>query len=131
MDFLQLGIRPDNRDSVMRLDFVRLEEIAWEVADAEVAGAGFEEIAEGQRAERGVPAGAAAADRQPVAVHQPARDQILRAVDAVVQVYYAPLPVEPLAIGAAVAGAAAVVDIQQGEAAAGPVLVAEAQHGFR
>jgi hypothetical protein len=50
------------------------------------------------------------------------RDQEARGVDRVVDVDRAPLAVQTLAVGAAVAAAAAVVDVDDREAAAGPVL---------
>ena len=61
-----------------------------EVADAEVARAGFEDIAEGKGGEGRVAAGAAAADREAFAVDVAALDQVERGVDAVVDVDDAP-----------------------------------------
>ena len=62
------GIRADQAVQVARLELVRVRGQRLEVADAVVAGAGLEDVAEGQRAQRGVAAGAAAADRQALAV---------------------------------------------------------------
>ena len=63
---LRLGIRADQRVEVARLELVRVLRQHLEVADAVVAGAGAEDVVEGQRRQRRVAAGAAAADR-PVA----------------------------------------------------------------
>ena len=87
-----------------------------------MAGAGFENVAESERAQRSVAAGAAAADRQAVAVDLAAFREIARAVDAIVDIDDAPLAVEPFSVCAAVAGAAAIIDIEHRDAAAGPVL---------
>src|SRR5207248_6030853 len=82
----------------------------FKVADAEMTGTGFEEAGRGERPEHGVPAGAPAGDGHPVAVGEPAVDQVARRIDAVVNVDHAPLPVQPLAVFTAEAGAAAVID---------------------
>ena len=74
---------------------MRVRRQRLEVADAVVAGAGAERVVEGQRAQRGVAAGAAAADGQALAVDQAPLDEIARAVDAVVDVDDAPLAVQP------------------------------------
>ena len=65
-----LGIGPDQAVEVARLELVRVARQRLEVADAVVARAGREDVAEGQRAQRRVAAGAAAADRQPLGVGQ-------------------------------------------------------------
>ena len=117
-----LGVGADQAVEIARLELVGVLRQRFEVADAVVAGAGFENIAEGERAQRRVAAGAAAGDHQAVAVDFAAFGQIARAVDAIVDVDDAPLAVEPFAIRAAVAGAAAVVHVEHGDAAAGPVL---------
>ena len=54
-----------------------------------------------------------------------------RAVDAVVDVDDAPLPVQAIAVRAPIARAAAVVHVEHGDAAAGPVLHAEIEHAGR
>ncbi len=90
-----LGIGADQAVEIARLELVRVLGQRFEIADAVVARAGFENVAEGQRAERRVAAGAAAADRQAVAVDFAAFDEIARAVDAIIDVDDAPLAVEP------------------------------------
>ena len=121
--------RADQRVEVARLELVRLARQRLEIADAEVARAGVEEVAEGERGERRVAAGAAAADREPPAVDVAARDQEARRGDDVVDVDDAPAAGEALAVGAAVAGRAAVVDVDDREAAAGPELARQRQRG--
>ncbi len=54
-------------------------------------------------------------------------DQIFRAIDAVVDIHDSPLPPEPLAVLSSIARAATIVDIQHGEAPAGPELCAQAK----
>ena len=94
----------------------------FEIADAVVAGTGSEDVAKCERAERRVAAGAAAAYGQPIAVNFAALREIARALDAVIDIDDAPASVQPFSIGAAVARAAAVVDVEDGDAAAGPIL---------
>jgi hypothetical protein len=48
-------------------------------------------------------------------------------VDHVVHVHAPPLAAQPLAVGAAEAGAAAIVDVDDGKAAAGPELDLEVE----
>src|SRR5262249_43959016 len=126
VELLARGEGGDEDVLVARLELVvvaaaRLAGQAHEVADAVVGGAGLEQVAGGERAQRGVAAGAAAGDGQARPVDLAARDEVAGAVFTVLDVDDAPLALEPIAVGAAVAGAAAVVDVQVGEAAAGPV----------
>ena len=58
---------------------------------------------------------------------QPRSARNFRAVDAVVDVDDAPVAVESLAVGAAKAGAAAVIHVEHRDAAARPVLDAEVE----
>src|SRR5688500_6489016 len=91
-----------------------------QITDAKVAGAGAEEIAECQGSEGRVAARAPAANGGPLGINQSALDQIPGAVDVVVDVDDAPRVIQPLPVGAAVAGAAAVVDVEDGEPAGRP-----------
>ena len=93
-----------------------------EVADAVVAGAGLEEAAEGEGGQGGEAAGARAADRDPLGIDVAALDQEARGSDDVVDIGDAPAAVEQLAVGAAVAAAAGVVDVDDREAPGGPEL---------
>ena len=88
-----------------------------------MAGTGFENVAESQRAERRVAAGAAAADRQG-GCRQLLRslDEIARAIDTVIDIDDPPLALEPFSVRAAVARAAAVIYVEHGDPAASPVL---------
>ena len=70
----------------MRLSCERLD-IAYTI----VAGAGFEIISKGERAQRCVTTGAAAANHQAIAVHFSALDQIPRAIHAIIYVNHAPV----------------------------------------
>ena len=118
----RLRIRADEAVEVARLELVRVARERLEVADAVVARAGGERVGRGQRAQRRVAAGAGAADRHPAAVDLAGGGQVARGGDAVGHVDDAPRAVQPRAIGAPVARAAAVVDVDDGEAAARPEL---------
>ena len=109
---------------VTGLEFVRVAREGLEVADAVIARARAEHfVAFGrERAERGVTPGAAAADHEPLGVGVPVRDQPARCGDAVLDVDETPLFFEPQPIGAAVAGAAAIVHVEHPNPTARPVL---------
>ena len=96
-------IGADEPVEIARLELVGVFGQSFQIADAVVAGAGFEYVAESQRAQRRVAAGAAAADRQAVAVDFAALGEIARAVGAVVDVDNAPVAVQSFTIGPAVA----------------------------
>ena len=121
------GIRAEQARVVARLELVGvlLEEL--EVGDAEQADAGREDVAEGERRERRVAAGAAALDGQPIRVDVAPLDEEPGRRDGVVDVDDAPLALEPAPVVAAVAGAAAVVDVDDRDAAAGQELLREVE----
>ena len=125
----RLRIRPDQAVVVARFELVAVGVEQLEVADPEVADAGREDVAEGERRQRRVAAGAPALDGQPVRIDVAALDEEPRGRDAVVDVDDAPLPVEALAVLAPVAGAAAVVDVDDGDPAAGQELLVEVERG--
>ncbi len=122
IEILFLGIGTDELVEIAGLELVGVLGQGFQLADSVVARARFENVVEGERRKRGVAAGAAAADDQAVAVDPSALRQPLGAVDAVLHVDDTPLAVEAMPIGPAVARAAAVVDVQHGKTAAGPVL---------
>jgi hypothetical protein len=82
-----------------------------QIADAEVAGAGAEEIAECQGSEGRVAARAPAANGGAIGIDQTALDQILGTIDVIVDVDDAPRVSQSLPIGAPIASAATVVDV--------------------
>ena len=87
-------IGPDEAVEVTRLELVGVGGQALEVGDAVVAGAGLEDIVERERAQRGVAAGAAAADGT-AGRRRPRRARRgMRAGDAVVDVDDAPRALE-------------------------------------
>src|SRR5260370_11592291 len=106
-----LGIWTDQAVEIARLEFVRVPGERFEIADAVIADSGHKGISEGQRAQRGVAPRAAAADRHALAVHQSARREVFRAVDAVVDIDDAPFPAKPLAVCAPIAGTAAIIHV--------------------
>src|SRR5206468_3414493 len=84
-------------------------------------------VAEGEGGERGVSAGAAARDDAARRVGETAAGQESRAVDGVVHIHDAPVPIEQLAVRAPVAGAAAVIHVEDGNPAARPILDPQVQ----
>src|SRR5215472_12061320 len=94
----------------------------FQVADAIVVCTGIEDIAEGERTKRRVAARAPTGNCQPASINKPLLDQVAGAIHAVIDVNDTPLALEPLAIGASIAGAAAIIHIENGYATAGPVL---------
>jgi hypothetical protein len=115
-----LGVGADQAVEVARFELVRVSGERFEIADAVVAGAGFENVAERERAQRRVAAGAATTDRQTITVDFAAFGKVARAVDAVVDVDDAPLAVEPLPTRGRTR--APLIYIENGDAPTGPVL---------
>src|SRR5712692_4327288 len=122
IEILSLRVRTDQALLVTRFELVRVSRQGFEVANAVVARACPEKITKSERAQCGVAAGAAAGDGQPFPVYLTPLNQEASAVHAVVYVHDSPLAFEPLPIGAAIAGAAAIVHIEDGDTTAGPVL---------
>src|ERR671912_126539 len=100
-----------------------------QIADAEVAGASAEEIAEREGGERRVAAGAPATNGGALGIDETTLDQILGAIDVVIDVDDPPRVSQPLPVGTAVASAAAVVDVEDGKSSGGPVLERQAERG--
>ena len=121
------GVGADQTIEIARFVFVGFLRKDLELAQPEQAGPGLEVVAEGQRCQGGVSPGAATLNGDLVLVGQPLADQILRRVDAVIDIDDTPLALEPFAIRPAVARTAAVVHIDKGEATAGEVLDAHAE----
>src|SRR5215472_11270136 len=92
------------------------------VANAVIAGAGFERIVEVQGTESSVTAGAASADCEAFGIDTAVVSKESGAIQTIVDVNNAPLALQPFAVGAAIPGATTVVHVENGEAAAGPVL---------
>src|SRR5688500_2754740 len=82
----------------------------------------FEHVAKSQRRKRRVAAGAAARDGQSIGVDVAAQDEMKRAMHAIVDVHDTPVTAQPFAVLPPIAGASAVVDVENGESAAGPIL---------
>src|ERR687897_3115381 len=116
------GVGPDQAVEVARLELVGLPGQGLHVADSEVARAGGERIPESERAERRVTARAAAGDHQSFAVNQATLGQVNCSVGAVVDVDDTPRTFEVTTVFPPVARAPAVVHVEHGDAAAGPVL---------
>ena len=126
---LGLGPRADEPVVVARLELVRVvDEAASGRRRRSSRRRRRTRRVEGQRAEHGPAARAAAGDRHPRAVdlarRRPARGAALTASSTSTTPHGA---AQPVAVLAAVAGAAAVVDVDDGEAAAGEELDLRAQ----
>src|SRR5262245_57383666 len=119
---LHRRIGPDEPVEITRFELVSVAGKRDRIAHAIVARAPCEEIAEHQRGERGVAAGAAAGDDGALRIDQTLLGEKPGAVYAVVDIDDPPVAVETLAVLAPKTGAAAVVDIEHGDAAAGPEL---------
>src|ERR1043166_4964791 len=115
-------IWPDQAIGITRFEFMSVQLERFQIADAIITGAGFEVIAEGERAECGVGAGAAAVDHRSIGVDISARGQELGAVHTVVNIDDSPGAAQTLAICPAIPAAATVVDVEYGDTAAGPIL---------
>src|ERR1044071_6195768 len=117
-----IGIWTDQAIEIAGFELVGIFGEGFQVANAVVTGAGGETIAEGERAQGCIPPGAAAANRQAVGIDLAARDEMTRAVDAIIDVDDTPSPGEALSARATIPQAAAVIDIENGNATAGPIL---------
>ena len=124
------GHGPIERVLVARLELVRVVGgEGHQVGDPEVGRARREHIGERQGAHRRVPAGAATTDEEAFAVGVATLDQERGGVQAVVQVHDAPVAVQPLTVGAAVARGTAVVHVDHAEPPGGEELHAEIERG--
>src|ERR1700679_2954999 len=104
---------------------MRIARQSSRIADPEMARAATEVVVESQRGENGVSARAAAGDHAPIAIHQTLIRQVPGAINGILHIHNSPVRIQTLAIGASEAGAAAVVHVEHGNTAAGPILNAE------
>src|SRR5207253_9698166 len=117
----RLRIRSDQRVEITRLKLVRVRCERLDVGDAVVADAGGERLRlEGERAEYDIPAGAPALHPGAVGVGVALLREVPRGGNAVLPVDLPPAPVERAPVRAAEAGAAAVVDVDDPDAALRP-----------
>src|SRR5262245_4804711 len=120
-----LRIRSDQPVEIARLELMGVAREGSDVAHAVMTSPALKEVAEGQRRQGRVAAGAAAADDASLAVDPPLRCEEPRAGDAIVDVDHAPTQLQTVAVGAAEPGASAVVHVEHRNAAARPVLNAQ------
>ena len=125
--FRLLRVGSDQTVQVTGLELMGILGQRFQVAHAVVAGPGGEHVPEGQRGQGGISSGAAAVDGQPLTICQTLPHQVQRPVDAVVHVDDAPLSPQAFPVRPAVGGAAPVVDVQNGETPAGPILNTQVQ----
>src|SRR5690606_18921726 len=101
------------------LEIVRVLREHPQVCHAVPADSGGEDPAARERRQHRPPAGGAAADRDAGRVGAAGLSQTASGGQNIIDVDNAPLPVEPLAIVAAVAGRPAVVDVEHADSSAG------------
>src|SRR5487761_706988 len=99
-----LRVRTDQSVEVTRFELVRVLDERNQIADSEVAGAGIEKIAFGERDQRGESTRRATGDGNAFAVGKTALDKISGGIDTIVDVDHAPIAVEAHAVRAPVTG---------------------------
>ena len=93
-----------------------------QVRDARERRASGEHVGGRQRVEYGEATGGTAADRDPLGIDAPQINEVLGAVDAVLNVHDAPVAVDALTVGTAEGRRPTEVYVQNRKAAAGPIL---------
>ena len=112
----------DQAVKVARLKLVGVGGQCFEIGDAVIVNASSEAVGEGQSRQHGEPTGTAATNGYALAIHPTLARQVVHSSDRILQVDGTPLAPQSLAVGTAKAGRAAVIDIDDGEAAGGPEL---------
>ena len=115
----------NQRVVVSRLELVGLFRQARKLANSVVGGTGCEDITESQATQCGIAPGAAALYDQAAFVGLALGDEMPGSRNGIRYVDDSPLTVQPLAIGPAEPGAPAIVEVGDGESAAGPKLNGE------
>ena len=131
IDVPSFRVGSDQIVRVARLELMGVARQRFEVADPVMTRPGPKRIAKGQCAQGRVSSGAAAGNSQPLGIDLAAGDQIVRPVDAVVHIDNPPVAVQALPIGPPITGAAPIVHVQNGKAAARPVLNAKIKRRLR
>src|SRR5262249_46067484 len=112
----------DQPVEIARLELMGVARERGDVAHAVMASPALKEVAEGQRRQGRVAAGAAAADDASLAVDPPLRCEEPRAGDAIVDLDHAPIQLQTVAVSAAESGASAVCPVEHANAGGGPEL---------
>ena len=131
IDVLSLRVGSDQIVRVAGLELMGVARQRFEVADSVMARPGPKRIAKGQCTQGRIAPGAAAGNGQPLGIDLATGDQIVRTVDAVVHIDNPPVAVQALAISPSITGAASIVHVQNGKAAARPVLNPQIKRGLR
>src|SRR5437899_13027310 len=84
---------------------------------------------EDERAERRISARASSANRHPRSIDVTALLEIPSRIDAILDVYYSPLALQPLAVCPAIPCTSTIVHIDNGDATRRPVLNSQSQRG--
>src|SRR6185312_656869 len=101
----------------------------FDVANSIMTGASFKGVRESQGAQCCVSTSAAAANHHFGGIDFAACREITRSIRAIVNVNHTPLTSQSLAIRATIAGTAAIINIENGDTAAGEVLNGQTQCG--
>ena len=115
----------DQPVEIAGLEFVGVLGEQHEIADAVKARPRLEQFQRRQRGKRGEAPSAAAANDEAGGIGEPAFDKMVRGGGAILDIDDAPLPIEPLAIGAAIPRRSGVIYVDDADATAGPPLNAK------
>src|SRR5262247_2185241 len=111
------GVRRNQPAQVARLKFVCLLCKGLQVTQPKVACARLKDIAEGERRERRIAAGASSGDSKPVSIYKPTLHEVASAIHAIIDIDDAPLTFKSQAILATIIGTATIVYIQNSKPA--------------
>src|SRR5258708_32801981 len=103
----RLGKGPDQPVEISRLELVGIACQRRSIADAVIACPALEEVAKGEGRERGVAAGAAAADDDALGIHRSPLRQEFGSIHAVVHIHDTPTELKPVTVFASKSGTAA------------------------
>src|SRR5262245_7714331 len=92
------------------------------IAHTKMAGATFKRVTKCQRAKGRVSSSAATGDYQSRAINLTTLHQVARAIHTIIYINDTPFIFQAIPILSAISGAAAIVDIQDSKASAGPIL---------
>src|SRR5438093_11209052 len=122
IEITSFRIRADESVKIARLEFIRVLGQRFQIADAIMAGAGLEGVAERQRAEGRISSGASPSNGESVAIDCSGFHKIPGAIDAIIYIDNSPLTFKSFSVLSAIARTSAIVDIENSDASTRPVL---------
>jgi hypothetical protein len=93
-----------------------------DITNSIITCSALKEIPKHQRRQRGVAASTATSDDDAIVIDQTLCNEEFGTIDTIININDAPIKVQAIAVGAAKAGTAAIVDVEDGDPAAGPKL---------